>query len=60
MKDKFEVFHLFIKFYRMIQTQFESPFFNMVSESFRAYPNKYLLGLSGHPLSGRYRTTHNI
>jgi len=32
----------------------------MVSEPFRAYPSEYLLGLAGHPLSGRYQTTHNI
>jgi len=32
----------------------------MVSEQFKVYHNECLLGLSGHPLSGRYRTTHNI
>jgi len=32
----------------------------MVSESFKAYPSECLVGLSGHPLSGRYRTTHNM
>ena len=25
MKDKSEVFHLFVNFYKMVQTQFESP-----------------------------------
>jgi len=32
----------------------------MVSESCKAYPSESLLGLSNHPLSDRYRTTHNI
>jgi len=32
----------------------------MVSEPFRAYPSECLLSLSSHPLSDRYRTTHNI
>ena len=35
-------------------------YYNMVLESFRPYPSEYLLGLSGHPLLGHYRTTHNI
>jgi len=33
---------------------------DIVSEPFRAYPIECLLALSGHPLSGRYRTTHNM
>ena len=32
----------------------------MVSEPFWAYPNEYLLGLSGHLLADYYRTTHNM
>ena len=43
-----------------IYTKALSPLLNMVSKPFRAYPSKCLLGLSGHPLSGRYRTTHNM
>ena len=33
---------------------------NMVSESFQVYHSDYLLSLSGHALSNRYRTTYNI
>jgi len=32
----------------------------MVSEPFKAYPSECLVGLSGHPLSGHYWTTHNM
>ena len=32
----------------------------MISESFKVYPSKCLMGLSCHPLSDRYRTTHHM
>jgi len=35
-------------------------FYNMVLDPFWVYPNECLLSLSGHPLSSRYRTTHNM
>ncbi|XP_068475998.1 myosin-15-like isoform X2 [Phaseolus vulgaris] len=42
MKDKSEVFHLFVKFYRMIQTQFESPIKRLRSDNGREYVNQNL------------------
>ena len=42
MKDKSEVFHLFVKFYRMIQTQFESPIKRLRSDHGREYVNQDL------------------
>ena len=42
MKDKSEVFHLFVKFYRMIQTQFESPIKRLRSNNGKEYVNQNL------------------
>jgi len=33
---------------------------HFISEPFKVYHNECLFGLSCHPLSGRYRTTHNM
>jgi len=54
-------FTSFYSFFHLCSLLFISVLFhNMISESFRTYPNKCLLGLSGHPLSNYYRTTHNM
>jgi len=37
MKDKSEVFHLFVNFYRMVQTQFESPIKRLRYDNGREY-----------------------
>ena len=42
MKDKSEVFHLFVNFYRMIQTQFGSPIKRLRSDNGREYVNQNL------------------
>jgi len=42
MKDKFEVFHLFVNFYKMVQTQFESPIKRLRSDNGREYVNQNL------------------
>jgi len=42
MKDKSGVVHLFVKFYRMIQIQFESPIKRLCSDNGREYVNQNL------------------
>jgi len=42
MKDKYEVFHLFVNFYQMVQTQFESPIKRLRSDDGREYVNQKL------------------
>jgi len=42
MKDKSEVFHLFVKFYRIIQTQFERPIKRLCYDIGREYVNQNL------------------
>jgi len=42
MKDKSKVFHLFVKFHKMIQTQFESPIKRLRSDNGREYVNQNL------------------
>ena len=42
MKDKSEVFHLFVIFYRMVQTQFESPIKKLHYDDEREYVNQNL------------------
>jgi len=40
MKDKSEVFHLFVNFYRMIQTQFQNPIKRLRYDNGREYVNQ--------------------
>ena len=42
MKDKSEDFHLFVKFYKMIEIQFESPIKRLRSDNGREYLNQNL------------------
>jgi len=42
MKNKSEVFHLFVKLYKMIQTQFESPIKRLCFDNGREYVNQNL------------------
>jgi len=42
MKDKSEVFHLFVNFYQMVQTQFESPIKRLRSNNGTKYVNQNL------------------
>jgi len=42
MKDKSEVFPLFVNFYRMVQTKFESPIKRLRSDNGREYANQNL------------------
>jgi len=45
LKYKSEVFHLFVNFYRMVQTQFESPIKRLHSDNGREYVNQNLFKL---------------
>jgi len=40
MKDRSKVFHLFVNFYQMIQTQFESPIKRLCSDNGKEYVNQ--------------------
>jgi len=40
MKDKSEVFQLFVNFYKMVQTQFENPIKRLRSDNGREHVNQ--------------------
>ena len=40
MKDKSEVFHLYVIFYRMVRTQFENPIKRLHSDNEREHVNQ--------------------
>jgi len=51
MTNKFEVFHLFVNFYRMVQTQFGNPIKRLCSDNGREYVNQNLENEVVHELT---------